>query len=202
MQETWLPIPGYIGFYEVSNLGNVRSINRLISYDSSVRTKPRMQIIKGCLRVPTVKKNGYLDVALTSESKKYTHHLIHRLVAIAFVENPNHLSQVNHIDGDKKNNRYTNLEWCTPSENVKHAIKIGLRISPKGESAGGSVLTEPLVKEIRSALELHISQRAIAAKFGIGQKTVSLISRNESWSHIPWGNSHLVISRAGRHKSL
>ena len=85
-------------------------------------------------------RNGYLSIQLTQRGKCY---LVHRLVATAFIPNPENKPQVNHIDGNKSNNTASNLEWCTQSENQKHAYKIGLQ-KPSGLSGNES----PFAKKI------------------------------------------------------
>ena len=108
-KEIWKVIEGFPN-YEVSNLGNVRN----------KETKRKITPIKG--------SNGYLSVRIRKQSGDYEKPSlsIHRLVAKAFVENPNDKPQVNHIDGNKTNNYATNLEWCTRVENAQHAMELGL----------------------------------------------------------------------------
>lgn len=113
MQEVWKNIKGYEGLYQISNLGRIKSLPRN-------GTKPIETIKK-----TTVDKYGYLRVSLSNKNKRKKV-LVHRLVAQAFISNPQNKPQVNHIDGNKKNNVLENLEWCTNSENMKHAYKIGL----------------------------------------------------------------------------
>ena len=112
MEVIWENIVGYEGLYRVNCFGDVNSLN--------YRHEKVSKILKQHL-VP----KGYLNVTLCKEGgiKKFS---IHRLVATAFISNPNNLPQVNHIDGNKQNNNVGNLEWCTPSENIRHAVKIGL----------------------------------------------------------------------------
>lgn len=118
MNEVWKPVRGYEDRYEVSNTGKVRSLN--------YRHKGITKELK-----PTTEGKGYLMVGLCRDgSMKWGK--IHRLVAEAFLPNPENKREVNHIDGDKKNNVVDNLEWVTASENMKHAFKIGL-IKPDPE---------------------------------------------------------------------
>lgn len=108
MREIWKPIEGYDGIYEVSNKGRVRSY---YNNKHGMRKKPR--IIKGLSGL-------YETVALRKNGKNNTQN-VHRLVAQAFIPNPNNLKEVNHIDGNKKNNIVTNLEWVSHKSNMVHA---------------------------------------------------------------------------------
>ena len=106
MREIWKDAIGYENLYQVSNLGRIKNKkNKLlkITYD-----------IKGYARVWLYK------------NKTYFNERINRLVAKAFIPNPDNLPQVNHIDGDKTHNNINNLEWCTASENIRHAYRTGL----------------------------------------------------------------------------
>ena len=120
MKEIWKPIEGYEGRYEVSNIGRVRSLDRIISFKSSnkYRSFESSYMKKGRILVPVKHKNGYSVVKI--EGKIIG---IHRLVAETFVQNPYNKQQVNHIDGNKQNNNAENLEWVTQSENTIHAYK-------------------------------------------------------------------------------
>lgn len=80
---------------------------------------------------PIAGGSGYLNIRIHIDQKHCKTYLVHRLVAGAFIPNPNNLPQVNHIDGDKTNNAVKNLEWCTQSENIKHSIRIGLKNNDK-----------------------------------------------------------------------
>lgn len=111
-EEKWLPVAGYEGLYEVSNLGRVK---RLSSNDAS-----KEKILK-----PQIQRDGYQRVTLSKKGQK-KRMAIHRLVAIAFIPNPQNKEQVNHLDADKLNNKLTNLQWATRKENIAHAIALGL----------------------------------------------------------------------------
>ena len=109
INEIFKDVKGYEGYYEVSNLGRVRST----SYKG-------IKILK-----PSITKSGYLNVIFCINQKR-EHKLVHRLVAETFIPNPKNKPQVNHINGIKTDNRVENLEWCTASENGLHAYKNGL----------------------------------------------------------------------------
>lgn len=130
MKEIWKDIQGYEGYYQVSNLGRVKSFPRRGTHINKIH------ILK-----PSKNRKGYYQVVL-SKNSEYQSKKIHRLVAKAFLENPNNYQQVNHIDGNKENNRVDNLEWCTNEYNMKHAWKLGLRdnIFKKGKGHQRSVV--------------------------------------------------------------
>ena len=108
--EVWVPISGYQGIYEVSNLGRVKSLPRPVwNY-----TKP------GRIMKQRAKENGYFTVALCNGGTKERHVYVHRLVAAAFIPNPDSLREVNHKNFNKQDNRVENLEWCTSAENKAH----------------------------------------------------------------------------------
>lgn len=122
--EIWKDIANYEGLYQVSNTGRIKSCERTKTlrggYERFVPEK-----IKNTLN----DRYGYPSVRLCKEGKKKPF-TIHRLVAIHFIENPCGKLTVNHVDGIKTNNNVLNLEWATMSEQIKHAFRIGLKVSP------------------------------------------------------------------------
>ena len=108
--EVWKDIKEYKGLYQVSNIGNVRSLNKKDSLGRRV---------KGKIMKPVKRKDGYLHITLHKNGKA-KHFLIHRLVAEAFVENKNNYKEINHIDENKINNNINNLEWCNRSYNINY----------------------------------------------------------------------------------
>ena len=129
---------------------------------------------------PWITSSGYYHVLL-QHNKKIVHKLVHRLVAEAFIPNPQKKPQVNHKDGQKLNNHVSNLEWCTSSENNRHAIDTGLARFARGEDAGAAKLTVNDVREIR-ALRNRMSTVDIAKKYGIAQHHVSRIQNKQLWA--------------------
>ena len=111
----WKDIKGYEGLYQVNELGEVKSLDRLARCG-----KNGMLLYKGRLLKPGKASHGYLTVSLGKESKFKTH-LVHRLVGENFLIKPSiKHNEINHIDFCKENNKASNLEWVTPSTNVKH----------------------------------------------------------------------------------
>lgn len=121
MNEIWKDIPGYEGYYQVSNLGNFKSLDRVINYRKGLT---RLYPGKSLLLEPT--KDNYRRIVLMREGIK-TRYMAHRLVALTFIPNPDNLPYINHKNGCKSNNAVENLEWCTASENSRHAIRTGLQ---------------------------------------------------------------------------
>ena len=117
--ECWKPIKDYEGIYEVSNYGRVKSLERVI-YNSGTKNglyTIHEKIIKQRINK---KRYGYCELSLHKNGKE-KRFKVHRLIAEAFIPNPNKLPEVNHIDGNKENNHASNLEWCTSKENKEHA---------------------------------------------------------------------------------
>lgn len=114
MEEIWKPVKGYEGYYEVSNLGRVRSLDRTV-----IDKGGRPQVKKGCILKSRPDRQGYIVVAL-SKNRHYLHKCVHTLVADAFIPNPDNLPQINHKDEVKSNNVFTNLEWCTSKYNANY----------------------------------------------------------------------------------
>lgn len=115
MQEVWRDVPGYVGRYQVSDLGRVRSLCRSVPRGDSTLS------IKGKILKQYITNTGRLEVHLSYDGV-WVHWLVHRIVATAFLENPRGLPQVNHINGDPRDNRLVNLEWCNQSQNEIHKI--------------------------------------------------------------------------------
>ena len=118
MEEIWKDIAGYEGKYQVSNLGRVRSLDRMVRRKNGYILRCKGQLIE-----PTNHKSGYIYIGLTKDGKKNTLKL-HRIVATAFIPNPDNLPHVNHKDENPKNNRADNLEWCNAEYNNSYGNHI------------------------------------------------------------------------------
>lgn len=135
---------------------------------------------KNKIKATSITKKGYKIVNLSNNgvAKSFS---VHRLVAIHFINNPDNLPQVNHIDGNKLNNHIDNLEWCTNQENILHAIKIGLndyKRNTKGIQNGNSKLSLEQVNDIKSSKEKNI---VLAEKYKVSAMLISLIKRGKRW---------------------
>lgn len=119
MQEIWKDIPNFENIYQISNYGQVKALEKTVWTGKYFKHYPE-KILK-----PTVDKDGYLCITLHNAGK-IKGYRIHRLVAEAFIPNPENKPQVNHINGNKQKNTVTNLEWVSSKENIQHAYKINL----------------------------------------------------------------------------
>jgi hypothetical protein len=170
MKEIWKKVSGWP--YTVSNFGRIRRI-----------TAGRATRV-GRLRKPSLDSSGYLQAGLCDGPKKRQSFLVHKLVALAFVSKSRKgRLEINHKDGNKINNVATNLEWVTTGENVRHAVKTGLR-NLYGSLNRQSKLTEEQVREIRVTYirgRSEFNSRYFANKFGIDQSVISRIINQKSW---------------------
>lgn len=179
LEEDWKEIKGYEGKYLISSLGRVYILERKIK-DS----KGRFRSLKGKIAKQATSLNGYKFVGLTSNNVRKIHY-IHRLVSEHFIEREKNKEWVNHIDGDKTNNNIDNLEWCTPSENIKHAYDNNLNVHFKGVSFPLSKLDDDKVKEIRISYSSNRKNRKqLADKYNVSAGTIAKVVNNETWKHV------------------
>ena len=173
----WRSVVGYEELYEVSSSGLVRGKEKEVSGNHK---KPSRKIPardkKQCLLV------GYPAVTLFKDSKPKLIK-VHRLVAEAFLENPDSLPCVNHIDNNKANNDVSNLEWCTHEHNTHHMLNQGRQNWAYGERSSSAKLTAEDVVLIKK-LSKHMRQIDIAIMFGIRQQQVSRILTGKRWKHL------------------
>lgn len=161
--EIWKDVKGFEGLYRVSNKGNVFIVK------------------KGRNQKLLLVKKGYLlcDLYKSGVKKRIS---VHRLVATHFLDKQLDKNQVNHKNGIKTDNRVENLEWMTNSENMRHAINLGLKKVLKGDELP-SKLTEEQARTIKYELG-HLTQKNISYLYKISRVTVSDIRRGKSWKHI------------------
>jgi hypothetical protein len=166
MAEIWKEIPGFSD-YEASNLGNIRS---------NKRGK------KNHIMIQRENKFGYLRVSLYDNNYKRKFLMVHRLITLTFIGESN--LTVNHKDGHKKNNKIENLEYCTLSENHRHAFRKGLK-NNKGEKHPSSKNKEEDIILIRKLYNIYgIKQKFLSFLFNIPTANIHCIVKNKSWRHI------------------
>lgn len=144
-----------------------------VSFDGHIRNKVTKRVIR-----EFAGKDGYLRTQLHGKTT-----LIHRIIAAAFIQNPDDLPEVNHKDGNKRNNAVSNLEWVTRSENQAHAYKLGLK-STRGTKNGRHKLTEKDVEYIRNHYvkgDKNFGTKALSEKFGVARQTISAVICGQNW---------------------
>lgn len=144
----------------------------------------------GIIRKPHLTDNGYLHIVLYHRREPYSF-LIHQLVANYFLINddPEHKTQIDHIDGNKQNNHYLNLEWVTPKENKRRSIELGLcnphhGHQPRGSKSGVSKYTEKDAHSVCKLLESGLSNKKISDSLNVSSEFVRSIKRKQAWVHI------------------
>lgn len=179
--EIWKSIKGFEGAYEVSSHGRIRSLSRN-EYFLNRWGREILRNRKATILSPCIGRGGYLLVSLSDVKNGITRKSfrVHRIVALAFIPNPLGKSQINHIDGNKRNNIVSNLEWCTHKENEAHATQNNLH--PSKESHGRSKLTGQQVLEIRHKYApRHYSLRRLAKEYNVGASTIRHIIKSNTW---------------------
>jgi hypothetical protein len=175
MQEVWKDIEDFVGCYQISNLGVVRRLDTIIPFCGTLSTR------KGRTLKSTRNSKGYDTIVLCWKSKRKTY-TIHRLVAEVFIPKIPGKDQVNHIDGNPRNNAENNLEWVTPSENQVHAYNLGLK--PKGSNSGASKLNEQQVLEIKKSLLEGASRKELASRYNVTHSTIKWIDLGRTWRSV------------------
>lgn len=178
MKEIWKDIKGFKGHYKISNKGRVKSVKR------KVLNRGCWRIIGGNILKPRPTKQGYLLIALYKNSLR-DDFVIHRLVAEAFISNKKNKKEVNHINYNKSDNNVSNLEWVTPSENVRHSYKFGNREPIRGEKQVNSKLKESDILEIRKKYNSGgYTHRGLAKDYNCCKTNIAFIVNNKHWTHI------------------
>jgi hypothetical protein len=169
----WKQVEGFPS-YEASDDGRVRALGRFVRNTlTSVRWIPPNE------RKPQKHPGGYRQISLSKDNCCRSH-FIHILVARAFVSGYAPGLEVNHINGDKADNRAENLEWCTRQANIDHAENV-LRKRPRGERHGNAKLTTTDVLAIRQSSD---SRTALARRFGVTNSAIDQIINRKGWTHI------------------
>lgn len=158
MQETWKPVVGFEGRYEVSSQGRFKALAREIIYKDGRKGKLKEKMIRGC-----VGKHGYVVISFDTKTKC----LAHRVVAEAFLGVQEYKTTVNHKDGNKTNNCIENLEWATYAENNQHARSTRLN-NQHGENTNLSKYTDQFIAAVRNVHEVYGAHYELLGKiFGI-----------------------------------
>lgn len=171
IREKFIDIAGYEGYYQVSNLGRIKSLKRTTRNGKCEADK---------ILVNTVANKGYLAVGLKKNGKS-KNYLVHRIVASSFISNPQNKPQVNHKNGDKSDNRVDNLEWATQSENIRHGLDMGL-YNCKSRAGAHSKLNLDDVMAIM-ALKGKMKLKETGNKFGISDRHVWAIQNGKRWDY-------------------
>ena len=172
IMEIFKDIIGYEGLYQISNLGNVKTLKRSVNRGNKMKCYFRKEKIMK----PSINVTGYYYVILSLNDipKRES---IHRLVAINFIDNLENKPQVNHINGIRTDNRVENLEWCTASENVKHSYTVLKRVPyPLGKFGSNSNVSKPILQYDLNGnfLIKFASQKEAAEKTGTNNQCISL----------------------------
>lgn len=172
-EERWKPVVGMEPLYEVSDVGRVRS-----KHATGRPTKSPEHVL-----AQQSNRKGYRRVALHAAGRGYTV-VVHRLILEAFVGlQPSAIHQANHKNGIKWDNRLSNLEWVTPVENNRHAVRNGWWHPHIGEAHGRAKLTEEQVLVIRT-LQGQVSAELVGKRFGVSNTAIRLIWKRRNWKHL------------------
>jgi len=176
--EIWKDVPNFEGTYQVSNLGRVKSLFRKVKVKNFTRT------IYEFIMNANLGKRGYYEIR-TCKNSVTKHMYVHRMVALAFIPNPNNELYINHKDGVKTNNNVNNLEWVDHRTNMIHAHKTGLVKMKKGEDHGKSILKNADIPKIRELYNTgKLKQTEIAEMYNCSSGAISGIISGRCWSHI------------------
>mgnify|MGYP001615377444 CR=1 FL=1 len=172
--ERWLPIPGYEGFYSVSDMGRVRQEAGRFHCRGTIyvyHSKPRLKKLSR-------KRHGHLAVNIGN----FNVMLVHRLVLLAFVGPCPEGMECRHLDGNPSNNRLDYLCWGTHAENMADTVRHGR--TNRGERNPNAKLTDATVLEIRQRSKAGESRMAIARSLGLCQSTISYVALGKTWRHV------------------
>ena len=183
MKEIWKKIvyKNVPPIYEVSNLGRIRRIAHELNTKNQFGEFPTKR--KEKYMHFTNNSNGY-PMFTPQRDKEKQAHVVHRIVATAFIPNPENKPCVNHKDFDRTNNHLSNLEWVTYRENTLHATQNGVLVSYKGRESNLAKYTEKQVREVYNLCKSGLSQSKAGAVVGMPRPTVASIMQKVSWRHI------------------
>ena len=179
MEEIWRDVKGYEGLYQVSNLGRVKSLERFIKTRKNKNGMNGYIHKQESIRIPTKDYKGYLRLSLCKEGKLKLFR-IHRLVAEAFIPNPNNLPQVNHKDENKENNCISNLEWCTNEYNHNY----GTRNKRVAEKQKGRKIPFEQIKNKIAVLQINKDTNEVIRKYDSIKEAQICCGIKTHYSHI------------------
>ncbi|GIN67115.1 MULTISPECIES: NUMOD4 domain-containing protein [Bacillus] len=169
METIWKVIKGFED-YQISNAGEVLSFKR---NKNGIKMKPKID------------KDGYFEIGIRDTNGKRVYFRIHRLVAKAFIDNPNNLPVVNHKDGNKQNNHASNLEWVTVAENTKHVFDV---LGRKGQNGGNNKIVAKIDAENNCLLKIYNSIKDASEDVGVTIQAISncLNGKNRTSGGFKW----------------
>lgn len=181
--ESWIDIVGYEGYYQVSSLGRVRSLDRGMYVNDVRYSKPRWVLRKGVMlkEYGNGTKRRMVILRMFGAGKNIS---VHRLVALHFLPNPNNYPVVNHINHNYLDNRASNLEWCTYKHNTQHAIAAGRMNHIYKQNKGATKITKRQAIKVKKLLAIGWDNPKVAKEIGIGYGAVYHIAKGHTWKHI------------------
>jgi hypothetical protein len=174
--EVFKDIPGWEGLYQVGSMGTVKSLPRTV-----VSCTGKVYNRKGKILKLRYSDDGYLKTSLSRDGKDFEVG-VHRLMALAFIPNPENKPMVNHLNAVRDDNRIDNLEWCTNAENIQHSFNLGISDN-KGDKHPRRKLSMEMVRGIRAELANGKSPKEVAEIFNIKRTNVYAVRLGQNWNY-------------------
>ncbi len=178
MEEIWKDLIGFEEHYQVSNLGRIKSKDRILPRKNWTNKTYKSKIL-----ALHINENGYYIVRIGVVPNKKTCKL-HRLIAKTWIANPHNKKYINHINGIKTDNRIENLEWCTFTENMRHAAKNNLLNPCRGEDSPQAKLTNAQVFDIKTRLKNGEKIHTLRKEYNVSKSIIFDIAHEVSWKSI------------------
>lgn len=177
--EEWRDVPGYVGYYQVSNFSRIRSLDMLVNHNCGGTA-----LRKGRILTQQKTHHPYLRVTFSINGKR-SDFFAHIIVGLVWVANPSSKPKINHKNGIKLDNLPSNLEWCTDSENIQHAYDTGLFPKRFGANNHFTKLTEQQAREIKLMIrDTSMTVKTIAEAFNVSRGAIYGIKKGFNWSHL------------------